>query len=160
MRRFGAELAAAQAELSPADFARLVETLGIGRSKVDRFMAAARAAGRNVTELRPSAWPLLFGRYEPVPFVAGETDPVIEDVAAAAEPSAYRRRADLLSADGLASLLCALHSAAALSDHARWRLGDWLRGKDVAAAAADAARSMSVASRERGHDDPDSGMGG
>jgi hypothetical protein len=114
-----------QASMKPAEFARLVDTLGIGRAKVDRLMAAARAAAHPVDELRPSAWWIIFRRPEPIPLLPGEADPFIA-AAPPPEPEAFRRRVDLLSADGLAYLLCSLHEPEALSGAAIAVLAAWL----------------------------------
>lgn len=122
----GAELTDWQQASLPTDFARLVDTLGIGRAKVDRLMAAARSHAHPVSELRPSAWWILFRRMEPVPMLPGEVDPIIDEAVAHAEPPAYRHRVDLLSADGLAYLLCSLHEPEALSPSAIAVLASWL----------------------------------
>lgn len=122
----GAELTVWQATSEPTAFARLVDTLGIGRAKVDRLMAAARAQTTPVDEVRPSAWWILFRRPEPIPMLPGEADPLIDDAVVHAEPPQYRHRVDLLSADGLAYLLCSLHEPEALSPAAIAVLASWL----------------------------------
>jgi hypothetical protein len=125
-RVFGGAWPSRQHSSRPEEFARLVDTLGIGRAKVDRLMAAARAHSIPVDELRPSAWWILFRRPEPIPMLPGEADPLIADAIAYAEPPEYRRRVDLLGADGLAYLLCSLHEPEALSPAAIAVLASWL----------------------------------
>jgi hypothetical protein len=126
---FGAELADAQSALSPVEFARFIGTLGIGRAKAERFMALARLQVQP-SELRPSAWWLLFRATEPIPMLPGEADPIIDYAVAKAEPPEYRRRTDLLSADGLVLLLVALHGPDALDLKVAQRLSTWLESGD------------------------------
>lgn len=126
MARFGAELSQAQRSLRPEVFARLVETLGIGRAKAERLMGTARLQSGQIDEARPSAWSTVFGRLEPMPLLPGEADAIVAEAVAASEPPVYRRRRDLLSADGLVLMLIAMHSPTALSFQVRQRLSDWL----------------------------------
>lgn len=137
VQRVGAELTRWQTELRPAEFARLVDTLGLGRAKVDRLMAAARAHAHPLDEVRPSAWWILFRRVEPMPLLPGEADPLVDAALAQAERPEYRRRVDLLSADGLINLLIALHDPAGVSRETFATLAAWLddRGDTDAAVA-------------------------
>lgn len=121
-------MAEAQRTMLPTEYARLVETLGIGRQRVDKIVATARAHAIGVTELRPSAWFLLFKRPEPIPLLPGEATPIVDHAMTMAEPPEYRRRVDLLSADGLALMLVAMHQPEALSSGAVAALAAWLEG--------------------------------
>ena len=126
--RLGAELSYAQHDLRPAGFAHLVTTLGIGRAKVDRLMACARLREATPPEARPSAWTVIFGRLEPLPMLPDEVA-TIEAVEVAPEPPEYRRRADLLSADGLVALLVTMHGRDALAIEAEAALRRWVDGR-------------------------------
>lgn len=156
VRAFGAELAEWQRTSKPGDFARLVDTLGIGRGKVDRLMAAARAQTAPIDEVRPSAWWILFRRPEPVPMLPGEADPLVDDAVVHAEPPEYRRRVDLLSADGLAYLLCSLHEPEALSSPAIAVLASWLDNGGGREEAIETLRSWRTRF-DRGHEDTGDG---
>lgn len=157
---FGAELAEAQVEMSPDEFAHFVETLGIGRTKVDRFMQSARMRSHPVDELRPSAWALLFNRLEPIPLLPGERDAVIADAVVMPEPSKYRRRVDLLSANGLVYMLAAMHHPEALSGHAVMELFKWISGDSDPEEPLSIVRSWRSNASDDGHGCEDAGMDG
>lgn len=152
VHRVGAELTEWQATLPPTDFARLVDALGIGRQKVDRLMAAARAAQFPIDEIRPSAWWILFRRPDPIPMLPGESDPIIDDIVAVAERPEYRHRVDLLSADGLAYLLAALHEPEALTPPAIAVLASWLEDGGGREKAVETLRSWRTRFDIRGQD--------
>lgn len=120
--------------MKPAEFARFVETVGIGRTKADRLMTLARLRVVEVDEMRPSAWGVVFGGYEPIPMLPGEADAVISEAVADAEPPEYRHRADLLSADGLLLMLVAMHRPEAASVEVLAIVEEWLAGADGSAA--------------------------
>lgn len=158
--RFGAQLCEWQATMRPVEFARLVDTLGIGRAKVDRLMAAARLADAEVDETRPSAWWILFRRIEPAPLLPGEARPLVDAALAVAEPAQYRRRADLLSADGLALQLIALHEPNAISPQVLRRLASWLEAGEGRDEALNELRSWRTLFDSAGHGTPASATGG
>lgn len=150
--RLGAELSDAQRALDPRSFAAFVETLGIGRVKVDRIMGAARLLSTPVAEHRPSAWAVLFGRLEPIPMLPGEIEATVDAAVAQAEPPEYARRADLLSADGLVYMMLAMHQPEALSPEARVAFVHWLGGGSPGADALAILRGWSAT--ESGRDVP------